>query len=340
MRLCLAPQVAPSGSSDRANLKEDEYPGPALPGLDLQRDRPHPRLRLAHRQALPDRGSPAALPAKAHALKARPFEPTIDQWLTKDAGLQATSPCASMRPATSAGPRRCQPAQLTEAPRGQGLRLGWRPLARRELRAVFKPRAELRALAAALDGVLCRLGGTAKTLRTDHMARSSIPAPTGWARGRNPRQALRRSGRRLPRLPPPAKGRGRVGNRLPGALLVGARHRWRPRAQAASQPRPLLRHRRRQKALSGRHGRAPSPTQSPCSRGRPRRSGSNSTRGSGVEGIRTAFSDREKILPHKGRLADATTIKTMPVYQSVGLTEYRRELLRREGSLFLAAENG
>lgn len=50
------------------------HPSPAPPGVDLRRDRPHRRPRLAHCEALPDRGRSAALPAQAHAVKTRPLQ--------------------------------------------------------------------------------------------------------------------------------------------------------------------------------------------------------------------------------------------------------------------------
>ena len=228
-----------------------ELPGalPRLPGSALCRRPPRARHRAAPRAGrarlrslLPDAGARAEPPGAAPDLLGLSQRPSPTTEIPHEPGEEL----------------QLDWWELHETPWGEKAYVLVGALSHSgRVRGVFSEGQSFPHLVAALDGVLRRLGGTAKAWRTDRMA-TVVDPETGrlrpqFARGR---QALRHEGRHLPRLSPAAKGRGRVGDRLPGPLLValGAGVDGRP---GPGRPRPLLRHRRRRAAPEGRHGRLP-----------------------------------------------------------------------------------
>ncbi len=122
-------------------------------------------------------------------------------------------------------------------------------------RAVFSEGQSFPHLVAALDGVLRRLGGTAKAWRTDRMA-TVVDPDTGRLRPQFAAVA-KHYGTRVDVCPAYRPQRKGVVESAVGYLT---RSWWRSApvatpAQAQARPRPLLRDDRRRQASAGRHGR-------------------------------------------------------------------------------------
>ena len=89
------------------------------------------------------------------------------------------------------------------------------------VRGVFSEGESFAHLVEALDGVLRRLGGTARSWRTDRMATVVVPGNrSAAAGGRGDGEALRRADHGVPGEPTAAQGRGREGDRVCDAVVV------------------------------------------------------------------------------------------------------------------------
>ena len=89
------------------------------------------------------------------------------------------------------------------------------------VRGVFADGQTFAHLIEALDGVLRRLGGTARSWRTDRMATVVYPGHgSAAAGGRRGGEALRRHRRGVPGEPAAAQGCGGEGDRLRDAVVV------------------------------------------------------------------------------------------------------------------------